>query len=204
MITAGSPPARSRPILLIIAAVVAFALGTGATAVMLLGDSSDPGETAGLPDLTGVKPLFPEAPDPYPSLATTRIPRGCGLRPDTIAALVPEAVENKKANAQARELGLTGACLYSSSTKWNDRWHNGHLFGQLDVTFETKENPLEKTSPSQAISQVAFSRADEHRSWQEVTGLGDEALVDYDESSGVSEVIVRHSAVLITVRYWAR
>ena len=200
VIMTGSPPARPRPILLIIAAVVAFVLGTGTTAVMLLGDTSGRGQTADPPDLTGVKPLFPEAPDPYPPLAMPQIPKGCGLPSDMIAELVPEAVEDKQNDAQQRALGLAGGCRYSSSTKWNNSWHNGHLFGGLTVSFQLWENYRKKSSPAGAISYISFRRADD-RSWQEVTGLGDEALVRYNESSGAGEVIIRHDALMITVQY---
>ncbi|MBG0829203.1 hypothetical protein HS041_15645 [Planomonospora sp. ID67723] len=191
-----APSARRR--LLVTAAATAFLTGIGVTAVVLLN-----GGPAG-PDLTGVEPVYREIPDPYPPANTlTEVPEDCGLRPGTLADLVPKAAKNRNPGPESVD-GLVMTCGFSSDVSLSEIVYQNLATGSLTVTFQSHVNAFEKPSVSQAISIMSVSREDGNAAWQEVTGLGDEAVAQYDDLARGGEVLFRHGAVLITVRYSGR
>ncbi|MFG2071279.1 hypothetical protein [Nonomuraea maritima] len=182
--------------------MTAFLVGVGATAFVLLDEGPDP-QAPGKPDLAGVEPVFREVADPYPTpVALTRIPKDCGLQPGTLAELVPKARANDLADAM--DGPDVHGCSYASAIPTSEWGYQRLLLGQLLVTVQSKRNEFDKPSAAEAVTQMSLERTDRNRSWQEVTGLGDEALVEYDEISSGGEVKVRHSAVLINVSYSGR
>ncbi|WP_165970067.1 hypothetical protein [Nonomuraea terrae] len=195
------PPAGKRGLgrhaLLIAAAATAFLAGLGVTAFVLLDEEPGGRTSTAAPDLAGVKPVFPAVADPHPKpVQLTEPPEACGVKPGTLEDLVPRA-------GQSEPSGTLPGCRWRSDIPMSEWGRRKLLLGGLYVTFQSVEDLRGDATPSaaEAISLMSLAREDTNASWEEVTGLGEEALVDFEDEGIGAVVLARVGAVLITVGY---
>ncbi|MFG2249075.1 hypothetical protein [Spirillospora sp. NPDC048823] len=156
-------------------------------AVVLVATSPAPGSLDRLPDP-------PAGPDRIPAgPVITAIPVGCGISPATVGRLVTEPRMMKDGHRD-------GECMWSSGS---DDGSRHHLSIALTLTHGTAA--LSPSGPATGRSPLAAAMKSFGPRWSDattraVTGLGDEALVQFAPSAGVS-VVARVGNATVSVQY---
>lgn len=164
------------PVLLAGGAVLAVLLGV--TAALL------PGLGGGGAQLSDTELRLPVAPDRQPTPKPFSAPADCGVSPQTLARVAPGAVR--------RGNSADDGCVFGPPPNTLETYF------QVSVSYLEGRDHEGRASLGDAIG--LFEAGSDDTGVKNVSGLGDEAKVSYDDN-GLAEVEVRVSAVVLKVGY---
>lgn len=164
------------PVLLAGGAVLAVLLGV--TAALL------PGLVGGGARLSDTELRLPVAPDRQPTPKPFSAPADCGVSPRTLARVAPGAVR--------RQDSADDGCVFDQPS------NDPEAYFQVSVSYRKGRTPDGRASLGDAIEWFEVGADD--TGVKNVSGLGDEATVSYDDN-GLVEVRVRVSAVVLEIGY---